>query len=75
MDFLVKFNSRVLPIEVKSGNNYKYHKALDNLMGISNYALDEAYIFGSSNIERDGDYTYFPIYMIDFLMKRDRYMI
>jgi len=75
VDFLVEFNSRVLPIEVKSGNNSKCHKALDNLMGISNYALDEAYIFGSSNIERDGDYTYFPIYMIDFLMKRDRYMI
>lgn len=75
VDFLIEKNSKVLPVEVKSGKNFKFHKSLDNLMNVSNFALDEAYIFGPSNIEKDGDYTYFPIYMIDFLIKKDRYLL
>jgi len=74
VDFLVEHENRVLPIEVKSGDAFKRHAALDNLMEVSNYALDEAYIFCPSNVERDGCYTYFPLYMADFLQKGDRYL-
>jgi len=75
VDFLVEYGNRVLPIEVKSGDNFKRHAALDNLMNVPNYALDEAYVFCISNVEQDGCYTYFPIYMIEFLQKIDRYML
>src|SRR5574344_32971 len=75
VDFLVEYKGHVLPIEVKSGGNFKSHAALDNMMDTSNYALGEAYIFCPSNVEKDDDYTYFPIYMIDFLEKTDRYLL
>lgn len=75
VDFLVEYKGKVLPIEVKSGGNFKAHAALDNIMGISNYALEEAYIFCISNIETESEYTYYPIYMIDFLEKTDRYLL
>lgn len=73
VDFLVEYENRVLPIEVKSGSSFDRHAALDNLMSISNYALDEAYIFCTANVERKNQYTYFPIYMSEFLQKKDRY--
>lgn len=73
VDFLVEYKKRVLPIEIKSGEKFRRHSALDNLMKISNYTFDDAFIFGPSNVEQDGEYTYFPIYMIEFLAKRNRY--
>ncbi|MCR4773679.1 MAG: ATP-binding protein [Prevotella sp.] len=75
VDFLVEYKGRVLPIEVKSGKNYNAHAALDNMMKTSNYNLDEAYVFCISNVKTSGEYTYFPIYMIDFLVKKDRYLL
>src|SRR5574344_553430 len=75
VDFLVEYKGHVLPIEVKSGGNFKVHAALDNMMDTSNYTLDEAYIFCPSNVERAEMYTYYPIYMIDFLEKTDRYLL
>jgi len=75
VDFLVEHDSRVLPIEVKSGNLYRRHSALDNLMNIPNYSLREAYIFCPDNVSNDDRYTYFPLYMAEFLQQRDRYML
>jgi len=75
VDFLIEHENRVLPIEIKSSDGFRRHAALDNLMNIPNYALDEAYIFCPSNTFSEDCYTYFPIYMIDFLRKKDRYMI
>jgi len=74
VDFLVEHENRVLPIEVKSGTAFKRHAALDNMMSVTNYALNEAYIFCLSNVEQDDQYTYFPIYMAEFLQKEDRYL-
>ena len=74
VDFLVEHENRVLPIEVKSGDAFKRHAALDNMMGVANYALDEAYIFCPSNVVCEDCYTYFPIYMAEFLRRHDRYL-
>lgn len=67
IDFLVQFKGKVLPIEIKSGGYYTTHKALDNLLSISNYPIDEAYIFAPTNIIHTAPYTYFPLYMLEFL--------
>jgi len=75
VDFLVEHENRVLPIEVKPGGAFKRHAALDNVMNVANYALDEAFVFARTNVERNGCYTYFPIYMAEFLQKEDRYLI
>lgn len=73
VDFLVEYKHHVLPIEVKSGAGYTKHAALDHLMDVPNYALDEAFVFTPTNVVRSGDYTYFPLYMLEFLVKTDRY--
>lgn len=75
VDFLVEYKSRVLPIEIKSGGNFKKHSALDKLMAIKNYSLKEAFIFAPTNLEQQDRYTYFPIYMIEFLVKTNRYLL
>jgi len=69
VDFLVEHQNQVIPIEVKSGTAFSQHAALDKLMNVPNYYLDEAYIFCPSNVKRNGIYNYFPLYMIEFLQK------
>lgn len=68
LDFLIEMSGKVVPIEVKSGKEYKLHKALDNFMNISDYHLDEAYVFSIGNVEKDGVVTYLPVYMC-YLLK------
>ncbi len=68
IDFLVELSGKVVPIEVKSGKDYKKHKALDNLLNVSEYNLDKAYVFSIGNIEKEDKITYLPIYM-SYLLK------
>jgi hypothetical protein len=63
MDFVIEMNGKVIPVEVKSGKAYKSHKALDNFMNVTDYHLEKAYVFSTSNIEKDGTVIYLPIYM------------
>ena len=67
LDFVIEYRGRVLPIEIKSGKDYKRHSALSNVMEISNYAIEEAFVFTNYNIEVKGKYIYYPIYMLMFL--------
>ena len=71
LDFLIELGGKVVPIEVKSGNGYKSHKALDNYMEITEYHLDKAYVFSIFNIEKEGNITYLPIYM-SYLLKEPK---
>ena len=68
IDFLVELSGKVVPIEVKSGKDYEKHKALDNLLNVSEYNLDKAYVFSIGNIEKEDKITYLPIYM-SYLLK------
>ncbi len=67
LDFVIEHNGEVLPIEVKSGKDYKKHSALAQVMQSENYQLKHAVVFSNSNIEQDGKITYLPIYMLMFL--------
>ncbi len=69
VDFLIQINSRVLPIEIKSGKDYKRHRALNNILNVPSYHLEEGYVFYSDNVEHDNNVFYFPIYLIEFLRK------
>lgn len=66
-DFVVQSGKRIIPIEVKSGADWKRHKALDNIMGISEWDIKEAYVLGPGNVGRDDNITYLPLYMTMFL--------
>ena len=61
----------MLPIEIKSGKDYKRHCALNNIMKVSNYSINEAFIFTNYNIEVNNNYIYYPIYMLMFLNNVD----
>ena len=67
VDFLVTYKNEVLPIEVKSGKDYKRHVALENLLSNKEYGINHALIFGNCNVEINGKRTYLPIYMVDWL--------
>ena len=61
VDFIIEPDKKAVPVEVKSGNDYKAHASLDNLL--ENYKFDDAYVLSPNNVEADGNLTYLPIYM------------
>ena len=63
IDFLIEYDNQVIPLEIKSGKDYKIHKALDNLLNTREYSIKKAYILSPSNIEIDDKNIYLPIYM------------
>ena len=67
VDFLLQRNARVLPVEAKSGKDFRAHAALDNLLDVAEWDLDEAIVFCSGNVKRDGKVTYLPWYAASFL--------
>lgn len=67
LDFLIEYDGEVLPIEVKSGKDYKVHRALSNIMDCGEFNLNRALIFNNSNLKVEGKLTYAPIYMALFL--------
>lgn len=66
-DFVVEHAGQVLPIAVKSGKDYEKHSALDNVMAVPEYGLQEAFEFTNDNVKTYGKQTYLPIYMVMFL--------
>lgn len=71
LDFVLEYKGKILPIEVKSGKSFQRHSALNNVMEISNYSIEEAFIFSNFNIEVKGNLVYYPIYMLMFLEQED----
>ncbi len=69
VDFLIEYKGDVLPIEVKSGKDYKKHSALDNLLGNESYDISQAFVLCNGNIERKNKRLYLPIYMAMFIIK------
>lgn len=67
VDFVVQDGRRVIPLEVKSGNDWSRHKALDNVLAVADWHLDEAYVLCKGNIRQEGLVTYLPLYLCMFL--------
>lgn len=67
IDFIISLGDKVMPIEVKSGRDYQKHTALTNLMTDYPHSLYDAVVLCNGNIEKSGDITYLPIYMIMFI--------
>ncbi len=67
LDFIIEYKGCVVPIEVKSGKNYERHSALNNIMDISNYSIDEAFVLSNFNVKVNGNIVYYPIYMLMFI--------
>ena len=69
IDFVIENDGKVLPIEVKSGKGYVYHRALSNIMDCEEYDLPEALVLNNDNLTVEGRITYLPVYMVMFLDK------
>lgn len=66
IDFIIEVGTEIIPIEVKSGKDYKRHLALENLLSNSAYKIKKAYTLCQNNIECINNRIYLPIYMIMF---------
>ena len=44
LDFVIELDGKVVPLEIKSGKDYKRHSALNNVLKNENYKIEEAYI-------------------------------
>ena len=67
LDFVVENAGNAIPIEVKSGKDYKRHNAIRNVLADGNYPINEAIVLSNENVERVGKITYAPVYMAMFV--------
>ena len=67
LDFVIQKNNRVLSLEVKSGKDYHRHPALTKAFTNNEWNLQTAIVICSGNIEINGNITYLPLYMVQFL--------
>ena len=63
LDFVIQNKNRVIPIEVKSGKNYKRHSALSKALSTINYGIEQAMVLHEGNVEQKGSISYLPAYM------------
>ena len=71
LDFVIKLDDKLLPIEVKSGKNYLRHNALKNVIENKDYEIEKAYVLYNENIKRVGNIVYLPIYLMMFIKNRE----
>lgn len=69
VDFLIDdFETlSIVPIEVKSGKDYKVHSALSHFISTPDYHIKRGYVLSNHReVETNNDITYLPIYYIMF---------
>ena len=69
VDFVIQRGNKIVPIDVKSGNDWVKHKALDNVLGVGEWDISESYVVCKGNVKRSGSVTYIPLYMIMFIQQ------
>lgn len=67
VDFVIEIDGKILPIEVKSGKDFKKHPALDKFIEEKEFKVTEGYVLSNNNIAKEGKITYLPIYMTMFI--------
>ncbi len=70
LDFLIEYQGRILPIEVKSGKAYARHRALDQVLRTESYGIGEAVVLSNENIRVKDNVFYCPIYLTGLFQKR-----
>ncbi len=67
VDYLIDdmANLSVLPLEIKSGKDYKVHSALDKFLQTKDYNIHQAFVLSNTQkVETKDGITYLPIYYI-----------
>ena len=63
LDFVVELDGEILPLEIKSGKDYKRHSALNNVLSTENYNIKKALVFSETT-----HYLMLNVYYSLFLM-------
>lgn len=66
LDFVIQNGLKTRLVEIKSGSDYKKHKALDNVRAVSEWTFESSTVFCKGNIETENGIDYLPWYMIMF---------
>ena len=66
LDFVIQKGLSVELVEIKSGNDYKKHKAMDHTLQVENWRFKRAVVFSKENIEQEDGILYLPWYMVIF---------
>lgn len=69
LDFILEYDGKVFPVEVKSGKDYSRHRALNNILTCPEYDIPQAVVLCNNNFEVKDNVIYVPIYMMMFLQK------
>lgn len=75
LDFLIERDLSVVPIEVKSGKDYRVHSALNSCVSNPEYEVNEAFVLANCNIRSEDRIMYLPVYMAMFLSNTDDKLI
>lgn len=67
VDFLIERDGVCVPVEVKSGKNYRSHRALQHLLDRPDITIPEAYVFADANVSTQGRIRYLPVYMLGLI--------
>ena len=70
VDFVVKMGNQVVVVEAKSGNGYMEHTALNNVLKVSDWDIDKAFVLCKGNVEQKEKITYLPWYMMMFIKQK-----
>lgn len=60
----------MIPLEVKSGKDYKRHSALNQLLSNESFHIKEGIVLCNDNVSVRENRIYYPIYMIMFFHRR-----
>lgn len=71
IDFVVQNGMHIDIVEVKSGNDYKKHKALDNVMSVREWKFGACYVLCKGNICKDANVIYLPWYLVMFIKQSE----
>lgn len=67
LDLVIQKDDKIIPIEVKAGDSYKSHAALDFVLDNEDWEPENGIVFCNSNVEKVGKVLYMPWYMVMFL--------
>ena len=71
IDFVVQNGMKTELIEVKSGKDYKAHKALNNILAVEDWSFEKSYVLCGNNISAEDKIIYLPWYMVMFIRKNE----
>ncbi len=67
---MIDVEGKIIPIEVKSGKDYKRHSALTKLLSNPAFEMERGIVFYNGNVSLKDKTIYLPIYMVSFIEKK-----